>query len=138
VSERLADASLHVPPEIIQGSATTSKHHRILSLQLHWPVQGELALMAQAVADELEENAGTYFQQLGSDTAFATLLDGPRVSQAGPDLRQRLEFPLRLILAFLAGLGLVFLWSYLDDSIRERRELEDMGLAVLGEIPRHR
>ncbi|HUW08446.1 MAG TPA: hypothetical protein VM537_01895, partial [Anaerolineae bacterium] len=60
------------------------------------------------------------------------------IAQSGPGLRERLDLPLRLILALLAGLGLSFLWHYLDTRVRERTDLEEMGLSVLGEIPRRR
>ena len=39
------------------------------------------------------------------------------------------------ILALAAALGFVFLLDYLDESVRGAGEVEDMGLAVLGEIP---
>ena len=39
------------------------------------------------------------------------------------------------VLALAAGIALAFLLDYLDDSVRSPRELEEMGLAVLGEIP---
>jgi capsular polysaccharide biosynthesis protein len=138
VSNRLADASLEISPGLIQGSASTAKKHRIMTLQIIWPNREELNAIAQATVEELSENAAVYFQQLGDDSGFANLLDGPYVAQASPDLRRRLEFPLRVGLAFLIGVGLVFLWAYLDDSVQEGRDLEAIGLSVLGQIPRHR
>ena len=51
-------------------------------------------------------------------------------------LRERLDLPLRLLLALAAGVALAFLLDYLDDSVRSAAELEEMGLAVVGEIPR--
>ena len=90
------------------------------------------------LADELTENAALYFQQLGTDGAGITVLDAPAVALAGPSLRARLDLPLRLLLAFFIGLGLVFLLDYLDTSIRGRADLEAIGYAVLGEIPKHR
>ena len=94
--------------------------------------------IADAAAAELIENTGVYFQQLGTDNAGVTLIDGPTVSVVGPGVRSRLDLPLRLILAFLVGLGVVFLLDYLDVSVRDPRDLEEMGLPVLGVIPRGR
>ncbi len=60
------------------------------------------------------------------------------VTPVGPSLRDRLELPLRLLIAFLVGVALVFLLDYLDTSVRGRDDLEAMGYAILGEIPKHR
>jgi hypothetical protein len=84
------------------------------------------------------ENAVGYFRQLGTDGAGVTLIDGPDVGAAVPGLRSRLELPLRLLLGFLVGVGLSFFLDYLDTSVRNRRELEAMGLPTIGEIPRHK
>ncbi len=82
------------------------------------------------------QNADFYVQQLGSDATLVTLLDGPAFGQVGQSLRSRLELPLRLGLALILGLGLIFLLDYLDTSIRTRQDLDELGLAVVGEIPR--
>ena len=37
---------------------------------------------------------------------------------------------------FGAGLILAFLVDYLDPTVRERKELEAMGLPIMGEIPK--
>ncbi len=138
VSKRLAAQGLTVPASAIQGSSTTGKLHRILSLNLTWPNQRELEAITAAVLSEFQENTPFYFRQLGTDTAIISILDEPRITPVAPPLRQRLEFPLRIILAFLAGLLLVFLLAYLDTTIHHRQELEALGFPVLGEIPRHR
>ncbi len=138
VSKRLAQHDIQLPPGVIQGSAATGKQHRIITLSFTWPNAEELAAIAQAAADELTENAPLYFQQLGTDGAGVTLLDAPVVGQVGPGLRDRLELALRLLLALFVGLGLVFVLDYLDTSIRARAELEEMGYAILGEIPKDR
>jgi capsular polysaccharide biosynthesis protein len=43
-----------------------------------------------------------------------------------------------VLLGFVVGLGLVFLLDYWDTSVRTRQEVEALGLAVIGEIPRHK
>ena len=136
VSERLADQGISVPAGAIQGSAATGQLHRIITLNLSWPDQAQLAAIAQAAADELVQNADFYVRQLGSDPTMVTLLDGPAFGQVGQSLRSRLEFPFRLGLALILGLGLIFLLDYLDTSIRTRQDLDELGLAVVGEIPR--
>jgi capsular polysaccharide biosynthesis protein len=136
VSTRLADAAIEVPPGVIQGSAATGKLHRIITLNFAWPDRAQLEAIAGAAAAELEENATFYFQQLGSDGAGVTLLDGPSIGEVGPPLRSRLEWPLRLLLALLIGVGLAFLVEYLDTTVRSEDELRALGLDVIGRIPR--
>lgn len=138
VSDRLAEQSINVPPSTIQGNAATGTHHRILSLNLTWGDPAQLAAIAEAVAAELTENATVYFRQLGTDGAGVTLIDGPTIGAVGPSLRTRLDLPLRILLGFLVGVGLLFLLDYWDTSVRSREELEEMGFAILGEIPKHR
>jgi capsular polysaccharide biosynthesis protein len=138
VSARLADASITVSPGSIQGSAATGRLHRIISLSLNRADRDELAAIAEATAAELTENATFYFQQLGTEGAGITLLDPPAVGEVGAGLRARLEWPLRVGLALLVGVGLALLLDYLDTSVRGRRDVEELGLRVIGEIPKER
>jgi len=135
-SARLAEQGITIPAGLIGGSAITSQQHRIITLQFGWPNHDEATLIAQAAAAELTENAALYFAQLGTPEVVSTLLDGPTVVAVGPDLRSRIELPLRILLGFVAGIVLVFLLDYLDTSLRRPQELEDLGLPVLGAIPR--
>jgi len=138
VSERLSEEDIVVPPGLIQGSAATGKQHRIITLNFNWGDQLQLETIAAASAAELTENSAFYFQQLGTDGAGVTLLDGPHVAEVGPSMRDRVDLPLRMLIAFLVGIGIVFLMDYMDTSVRGRRDLETLGMAVVGEIPKHR
>lgn len=138
VSDRLADQSIEIPAGVIKGSAATGEQHRIITLTFNWDDEQELIAIANAAAQEISENAAMYFQVLGTEGAGVTVLDGPTVSAVGASLRQRLEWPMRIGLGLLVGLGLVFLLDYLDTSVRNRREVETLGLPVIGEIPKDR
>ena len=136
VNDRLAEQGIVIPTGLIQGSAATGKQHRLIRLTLTWHDPAQLAAIAEAAVAELAEKTPVYFQQLGTPDVQVTLLDSPSVSLAGANIRQRLEWPLRVILALIAGIGLLFVLDYLDTSVRRSDELEDMGLPVLGTIPR--
>lgn len=138
VSRRLSEQNITVPAGVIQGSAATGKLHRIISLNFTWGDAAQVEEIAHAAAAELTENTTFYFQQLGTDNAGVTLIDGPTVAQVGGGVRDQVELPLRILLAFLVGVGLIFLLHYLDDSVREDRQLEAMGIPVLGAIPRRK
>jgi capsular polysaccharide biosynthesis protein len=127
-----------LPAGTIQGSSVTSRQHRILTLNLTWGDADQLAALANAAAEELEENAHAYFQQLGTDRAEVTLLDAPVIYTIGPSLRERLEWPMRIGLALIVGIAIAFLIEYLDTSVRNRQDLEELGLVILGEIPKKR
>ena len=94
VSARLADQAIQVPPGVIQGSAATGKQHRIISLSFTWGDPAQLEQIAQAAVAELTENTSFYFQQLGTDEAGVTLIDGPTVGSIGPGVRDQIELPL--------------------------------------------
>ena len=68
--------------------------------------------------------------------AAIRVIDPPALVPQAVGLRERLDLPLRLLLALAAGVALAFLLDYLDDSVRSAADLEEMGLAVVGEIPR--
>jgi capsular polysaccharide biosynthesis protein len=134
VSKRLPNQPA-LSPGVIQSSTATGVQHRIIGVTLSWGDHNELSQLADAVVAELTENAAGYFRQLGTEPVLVTLLDPPNVSEALPSVRSRIEFPLRVALGFVIGLGLVFLLEYLDTTVRQRSELEAMGLEVLAEIP---
>lgn len=126
------------------GSISGSAEHRILTVTVaragDEEAAKEVALIANAVATVLQEQAGGFFGQVGRNPTAAdvTLNDPPVVVPLPPGLSARLDLPLRLGLALLAGVALTFLLDYLDTTVRNRAELEAMGLPVLGEISSRR
>jgi hypothetical protein len=83
-----------------------------------------------------EDGGSDYFPQLAGIEAKATLIDGPGIGQVGRSLKDKLDLPIRLLVALVAGVALAFLWDYLDDTVRDRSEAEALGVQVVGEIPR--
>lgn len=135
VSERLQEQGVVVPPGAIQGFTVAEKQHRIITMQITWPKEDELQAIAKAAVNALEEENAKYFTQLGSEGAQVFVIDSPRVVSLGIGLKDRLELPIRVLLGFIAGLGLAFLVDYLDDTIHEPEEVEALGMKVLGQIP---
>ena len=135
VSARLAGQGVVIPAGLIQGFTVSEKQHRILTMQITWPHESQLRSIAQAAAETLEQENAKYFKQLGSEGAEVFVIDPPRIVPLGVGLKDRLEIPIRLTLALLAGVGLAFLLHYLDDTIRDPNEVEALGMSVLGRIP---
>ena len=120
------------------GAIFATREHRIMTVTITWPDVAQAQAIAEAVAAELDQAPYDYFPQLRDIEAEAVLIDGPGIGTVGPSLTDRLDLPIRLLVALAAGVALAFLWDYLDDTVRSRRELESMGAPVLGEIPRTR
>src|SRR5438552_3648271 len=124
-----------VPVSGIQGAANTQKQHRILTMTLSSQDREQLAKVADCAAKALREDNAKYFAQLNTYRASIQIIDGPSISESTTDLRGRLDLPVRVALAAIAGIALAFLIDYLDDSVRGARDLEQLGVPVLGEIP---
>jgi capsular polysaccharide biosynthesis protein len=134
VNANLQGTNLIIDKNAIVGSV--EKQHRIMSMTITWTDGKQAGVIASAAAKALETQNAKYFKQLGSEGASVTIIDGPDIGLVPPSLRERLDIPIRLALALAAGLLLAFLIDYLDDTVRDARELEAMGMEVLAEIPR--
>lgn len=141
ISERAAEAGVMVPPAAIWkggGGVAADYSRSMLTLSLNHGDGDDLAvLMDAAIAVVLEENdAG--IPQLGGRPAEIVLLDEPIVNRIAPPIWQQLDLPVRAAFALAVGLALALLVESLDNTVRERRELEALGFTVLAEIPRPR
>ncbi|HHN93976.1 MAG TPA: hypothetical protein ENK17_04345 [Anaerolineae bacterium] len=137
VSDRLAAEGLDIPAPAIQGGIVSDNAQSILVIYLTWPDAAQIVPLAEAVAAELTTNGAAYFPQLQGAAPAARLLDPPAPRPLPPGLRDQLLGPVvKIGLAVVVGVGLAFLWHYLDPAVRESSELEQLGLPVLAEIPR--
>jgi len=127
-----------VAPEAIQGSSGAGKQHRILTVTLNWPDRDQLRVLANALTTVLSQGQTAYFEQFRSAGTPIVMhpIDPPSIVPAGISLRSKVEVPLRLLLALVAGVALAFFVEYLDDSVHGPEDLEAHGLAVVGAIPR--
>ncbi len=151
VAERLPAGQGPAPGEIAAELSAEDKH-RILEISVSRALPGdadaaaqarlqaELLDLAGAVQAELEQSGGQWFARLGEDAVALSLIDAPEPAQPQPlGLRERLDLPLRLLLALLAGLAFAALREGLDRRIHGPAELaEDPDLRLLGRIPRRR
>ncbi len=136
VSQELAGQGIDIPPGAIQGSLVADNARSMLTVSLTYGDPEALAVMMDAVAAVLTEQNVAALPQLGGETAVLVQLDQPIVNQIPAGIRSQLDLPLRVLLALGAGIGLALLVEYLDPTIRERDELAQLGLPVVGEIPK--
>lgn len=133
VAARLSDPSVN-----LAGSLGAATEFRVLTVSAYGPDATQLAEVAEAAAAVLHQDASDLVGPLGDAHPVLRLIDPPVVVPAGRGLRDKLEIPIRLGLALLAGVAGAFLIDYLDRSVRGADELEAMGISVLAQIPRHR
>jgi len=133
VNAVLNDPQLQISKANISGAV--EKQRRIMSLSITWPDAAQAKRIADAAVMALAEHNAKYFAQMGAQGATVTILDEPTVVAVTPSLRERLDIFIRAAIAFAAGIVLIFVLDYLDDSVRGARDVEKMGLTTLGEIP---
>jgi capsular polysaccharide biosynthesis protein len=137
VAERVNTQDMNVSPGQVQGALTADQSQSIVVVYLSWPDAAQCERIGNAVIAELTERGASYWPQLADTNATPVVaLDRPAPAPVAVSLRDRLDLPVRFVLALAAGLALVLLAHYVDPVIRERREVERMGFAVVGEIPK--
>lgn len=137
VSTVLADQhEIELAPAAIQGSIAADNERSVLLLNMSGGDADTLAAMASAATTVLETRAIDYFPQFGEDGIEVVALDEPVIAAVPPSLSARLEPLLRVALGAAVGVALAFLIEYLDPTVRERREVEALGIPVLAEVPR--
>jgi len=138
---------IDVAPGESESSLSADDRHRVADVTVTRAVDSgaggrartetELRAIALAVVAELEENGGAWFARLGADEVALTIVDGPRVASLGPTLRERLEIPLRVVLAALLAFGAAVALHLADPRLHDPRDVERaLALPVLGRLPR--
>ncbi len=136
VRQELAGRGIEVPPGAVQAGLVADNARSVFTLSLVYGDPAVLPEMMDAAVTVLQEQNTSALPQLGGEPAILVPLDDPVVNALPPGIRSQLDLPLRIGLALAAGAGLAFLVDYLDPTVRSRREVESIGIAILGEIPK--
>ena len=134
VSAQLAKDGIEVAP--FSFGVVADNVRSKLALSISYGDAETLAQIMDAAIVVLTEQNAEALPQLGGETAVVVQLDDPFVTPIPQGIRAQLDAPLRLALAFIAGIGLALLVEYLDPTLRERSEAEKAGLKIIGEIPK--
>lgn len=134
VSAELAQNGVDVPAGAIGVAAANVRSQLELSVSFNDP--DTLRAIIDAITTVLTEQNADALPQLGGKTAVVVPNDDPVINQIPGGIRSQLDLPLRVAVALLAGIGLALLVEYLDPTVRERAELDAIGLPILGEIPK--
>ena len=131
-----AEMGRKIEPESIVNLTRTKKTHRLLDVQIA-ANSPELALeIAQAYERVLNTKLSEYLAFLQANNGFIRIVNAPKVTRTNSLPLTAAEIGLRTMAGLIGAVGLAFLLEYLDDKIRDRRQLESLlGMPVLGEIP---
>jgi capsular polysaccharide biosynthesis protein len=136
VSAELAARGTEIPAGALNAALASDNARSVLVVYLTWPDAAQAAAILEAVTAVLQAQNAAVFPQLGGLAAEVVPLDAPAPGPVAPSLRAQLDLPLKAGLALAVGLGLALAAHFLDPFVRERRDLEALGLTVVGEIPK--
>jgi capsular polysaccharide biosynthesis protein len=136
VAERMTAQGVNVDLGTVAGALSTSREHRVLTIQATTKDHGLSVVIANVAATELRENFASYIGPSFGETPLTIRpVDVP--TEASPDTnRVRLLYILALVVAGGFGLLLALLWEYFDESLYDAGEAAaTTGLALLGSVP---
>ena len=136
VSEVLREQEVSIAADQLVGAFAAEGLRSILTLHVRWPEPSEIVAITEAAITVLQERNHLYFPQFGGEPVSVVALDGIRVQSLAPPIAQRLDPFLRMAVGLAAGVALAALAEYLDRTVRTQTDVEALGLAVLGKIPR--
>ena len=128
------DAGATVTAAEVAGSITSDHLRSIVVLYLNGGNADKLAAIGTSAIKVLQTRNSQVFPQNG-EGATVTALDSVSIGAAPPSLRDRLDIPFRIALGLAFGVALAFIVHYFDPRLRDRNELDALGLSIIGEIP---
>jgi capsular polysaccharide biosynthesis protein len=138
VSAELAARGQSLSVGALRGALGSDSTRSILVVSFSAGDASQVQSIFDAITAVLQRDNASVFPQLGGMAAVVQPLDTPGVVAVAPSLRARLDWPLKLAVGLVLGLGLALLAHYFDPFVRDRRDLERLGLPTVGEIPRAR
>ncbi|HYN88070.1 MAG TPA: hypothetical protein VER55_06050 [Ardenticatenaceae bacterium] len=124
-------------PDTMADVTRIEKRHRILTVTVSAPTREQAEGIGRAVSQAAQNDAAALLADLWGSGVNIGVIDEEGPQLIPPTIRERLDLPLRVILAGMAAVMLAFLLDYLDDSVRTRKEAEQLLGPVLAEIPKN-
>jgi capsular polysaccharide biosynthesis protein len=125
-----------VEPDAIVNLTRTKKTHRLLDVQIASGDPETALAIAEAYERVLNTRLSEYLAFLQANNGFVRIVNRPRVARTNTLPLTVAEIGLRTMAGFLGAVGLAFLLEYVDDRLRDRRQVESfLGTTVLAEIP---
>ena len=124
-----------VDPAAIRDVVRVRKPHRILDISVQAPTADRARRLAEGISQTVRIKGPTYLAQLATPSGILVPLEQPRVRSTTTSSSLAADGGLRALLALLIALFGAFVVEYLDTTLRSSRDVERLGLSVLGEIP---
>jgi hypothetical protein len=136
VSERLAADGVDIPADDLRPALNADSVRSTLTVYYGWDDETELEAIAAASVDVLQTETVTYFPQLATEPAIIIPFDDVDVVQTAPPITARLQPFVTILVGIAAGIGLAVLAAFTDNTVRDRDDLEQLAIPVLGDVPR--
>jgi capsular polysaccharide biosynthesis protein len=125
-----------VKPESIVSLTRTKKTHRLLDIQIAGSDPESALAIANAYEQVINTKLSNYLAFMQANNGFVRIVNRPRVERTNTLPFTAAEIGLRTMAGLLGAVGLAFLLEYMDDRLRDRRQVESfLGTTVLAEIP---
>jgi capsular polysaccharide biosynthesis protein len=131
-----AEMGQKVEPEAIVNLTRTKKTHRLLDIQISASDPQAAMEIAQAFERVIDQKLVNYLAFLQANNGFVKIINRPKVARTNTLPLTAAEIGLRTMAGLIGAVGLAFLLEYVDDRLRDRRQVETfLGTKVLAEIP---
>ncbi len=139
LSAALAKRGKPIAQDALRSVITSDNNRSVFQFIVQsWPNADELREIGLAAVDALVNHAETYWPQFGPDQTKTVIvpLDAPEPAAAAVPITQRIAPLIRLGIGLALGLLLAFVAEYFDRTLRNRDEVEALGLNVVAQVPR--
>ena len=131
-----AEMGQKVEPESIVNLTRTKKTHRLLDIQIASNDAASAMEIALAFEKVIDTKLVNYLAFMQANNSFVKIINRPKVTRTNSLPLTAAEIGLRTMAGLIGAVGLAFLLDYVDDRLRDRRQVESfLGTKVLAEIP---
>jgi hypothetical protein len=113
VSHELERQGVSIPTNALMGRVAADNKRSVVTMFITWSDSRQLEAIATAAIKVLQTQNAQAFPQLGQNGAIVRAVDPVSVGQAPLGLRAQLDLPVRVALAFIVGMALVFVAHYI-------------------------
>ena len=113
VSRELQKQNVDIPAGALAGRIASDHQRSLVTMSITWNDARQLEAIATAAITVLQNRNAQAFPQLGPSGAIVRAVDPVNVGQVPLGLRAQLDLPVRVALALMVGLALVFIAHYL-------------------------
>ena len=125
-----------VDPAAIVNLTRTKKTHRLLDIEIAGSDPQEALAIAEAYQTVVNTKLVDYLAFMQANNGFVRIVNQPKVTRTNSIPLTAAQIGLRTMAGLVGAVGLAFLLEYIDDRLRDRRQVESfLGTKVLAEIP---